>query len=151
MASPLGRRLAGRAVLLVLLALAAMPLYLTISPTWRPTAARLACGIALVAGCVRARRRARDAAAAHVPSPFEAWPLPAPAVQLDPAFLRLRDDLVASVRSRRYFDVVLWPKLTALAGSEAALPCPPRRRVLSRRGPALRVLEGLISRLEARR
>jgi len=149
MASPLGRRLVGRAVLVVLLVLVAMPLYLTISPAWRPTAARLACGVALAAGCVRARRRARDAAAAHVPSPFEAPPLPAPAVQLDLAFLRLRDDLVASVRSRRYFDVVLWPKLTALAG--AALPCPPRRRVLRRRGPALRVLEGLISRIEASR
>ena len=131
--SRLGRRLAGRAVVVAVLALVAMPLYLTISSAWRPTMTRLACATALGVGCARARRRAREAMAAHTASPFEARPLPAPTVQLDPAFLRLRDDLLASVRSRRYFDVVLWPKLTALADRPSTLPYPSRRRVLSRR------------------
>jgi hypothetical protein len=46
--------------------------------------------------------------------------------------------------------VVLWPRLVTLAGSGAALPYPPRRRVLGRRGPALRVLEDLVARVERR-
>lgn len=149
-ASRLGRRLAGRAVIAVLLALVALPIYLTTSPAWRPSAVRLACAIALAIGCVRARRWARDAVLIESLSPFEAPLPPPPAVQLDPAFLRLRDDLVASSRSRRYFEVVLWPRLIALAGAGSALPYPPRRRVLGRRGPALRVLEDLVARIEGR-
>ncbi|HEY7038266.1 MAG TPA: hypothetical protein VID28_05410 [Methylomirabilota bacterium] len=144
------RRLAGRAIVAVLLALVALPLYLTISPTWRPTAVRLACATALVIGCARARGWARESVGADAVSPFEAPPPPGLGVQLDPGFLRLRDDLVASTRSRRYFDVVLWPRLTALAGPGPALPRPARRRLLSRRGPSLRVLEDLIARVERR-
>jgi hypothetical protein len=146
----LGRRLAGRAVIAMLLALVALPLYLTISPTWRPAAVRLACATVLVVGCARARGWARGSVATDPGSPFEAPPPPAPAAQFDSAFLRVRDDLVASTRSRRYFDVVLWPRLTALAGPGPALPCPPRRPLLSRRGPSLGVLEDLIARVERR-
>lgn len=146
----LGRRLAGRAVVAVLLTLVALPLYLTISPRWRPTAVRLACATALVIGCARARGWARESVAADAVSPFEAPPPPALDVQVDPAFLRLRDDLLASTRSRRYFDVVLWPRLTALAGPGPALPRPGRRRFLSRRGPSWRIIEDLIARVERR-
>jgi hypothetical protein len=148
--SRLARRLTGLAVIVALLALVTLPIYLTMSPAWRPTAVRLACAIALVAGCARARRWARDAVLPGGVSPFEAGPAPPASVQLDPAFLRLRDDLVASTRSRRYFDVVLWPRLVALAGPGPALPCPARRRVLGRRGPSLRVLEDLVARVERR-
>ena len=150
LASRFGRRLAGRAVIVALLALVVLPIYLTMSPAWRPTAVRLACVSVLVIGCAKARRWARDAVLADALSPFEAPPEPPAAVQLDPAFLRLRDDLVASTRSRRYFDVVLWPRLITLAGVGPALPYPPRRRVLGRRGPALRVLDDLVARVEGR-
>jgi hypothetical protein len=145
-----GRRLAGRAIIGIVLALLALPIYLTTSPAWRPAAVRLACAIALVIGCARARRWARDAVATGVVSPFEAPPPPAPAVQLDAAFLRLRDDLVASTRSRRYFDVVLWPRLASLAGPRLELPHLARRRFLRRRGPSLRELEDLVAHIESR-
>jgi hypothetical protein len=148
--SRLGRRLAGRVVVVALVALVALPIYLTMSPAWRPTAVRLTCATALVIGCASARRWAREAVLAEALSPFEARPEPPAAVQLDPAFLRLRDDLVVSIRSRRYFDVVLWPRLVALAEPGPPLPYPPRRRVLGRRGPALRVLEDLVARVEKR-
>jgi len=145
-----GHRLAGRAIVGIVLALAALPIYLTTSPAWRPVAVRLACAIALGIGCARARRWARDAVETGVVSPFEAPASPAPAVQLDAGFLRLRDDLVASTRSRRYFDVVLWPRLASLAGPGPALPRPARRRLLRRRGPTLRELEDLVARVESR-
>ena len=148
--SRLGRRLAGRVVGVAVLALVALPIYLTMSPAWRPTAVRLTCAIALMIGCARARRWARAAVPADALSPFEARPEPPAAVQLDPGFLRLRDDLVVSIRSRRYFDVVLWPRLVALAQPGPALPYPPRRRGLGRRGPALHVLEDLVARVERR-
>jgi hypothetical protein len=144
-----GPRLVARVVLVSLLALAALPAYLTISPAWRPAAVRLACAAAVAVGCARARGWARDVLATPAVSPFEAPPPPPLEVTLDPRFVRLRDDLVASTRRRRYFDVVLWPRLTALAGPED-LPRPAVRRGASRRGPSLGALEDLIARLERR-
>jgi hypothetical protein len=111
---------------------------------------RLACATLLVIGCARARAWARESVVADMVSPFEGPPPPARDVQVDPGFLRLRDDLVVSTRSRRYFDVVLWPRLSALAGPGPALPRPARRRFLGRRGPSRRVLEDLIARVERR-
>lgn len=142
------RWLAGRAVICAVLALVALPLYLTISPGWRPAAVRLACALALAVGCARARRWARDAVAPDAPSAFDTPPPAPPGLQLDAAFVRLRDDLVASARSRRYFDIVLWPRLTALAGPP--LPRPAARRVLPRRGPSRHTLEELVAEIERR-
>lgn len=144
-----GPRLVARVVVVSLLALAALPAYLTIAPAWRPLAARLACAAAVAVGCARARGWARDAVTTTALSPFEAPPPPPLEVTLDPRFVRLRDDLIASTRRRRYFDVVLWPRLTALAEPED-LPRPAAPRRASRRGPSLGVLEDLIARLERR-
>ena len=74
-------------------------------------------------------------------------PVPPPP-ELDSRFLRLRDEVVYSTRSRRYFDAILWPQLGRLAGAD--LPRPPERRGLRRRGPALATLEDLIARIERR-
>lgn len=126
----------------------ALPVYLMVSPSWRPAAVRLSCAVVVAFGCVHARRWARDALAAHAISPFDAPPAPPPAAVLDAGFCKLRDDLAASTRSRRYFDVILWPRLSALA--EAELPRPAERRVVSRRGPPLHVLGGIIAEIERR-
>ncbi len=141
-----GRRLAGGAIVATLLALVALPVYLLISPSWRPAALRLSCVVVVPFGCVHARRWARDALAAPAMSPLDAPPAPPPAAVLDAGFCKLRDDLIASTRSRRYFDVILGPRLSALAGAE--LPRPAERRVASRRGPSLHALEGIIARIE---
>ena len=143
-----GRRLAGRAIVATVLAVLALPVYLTISPSWRPAAVRLSCAVLVAVGCARARRWARDALATHPISAFDAPPAPPPAVELDARFLRLRDDLISSSRSRRYFDVVLGPRLSALAGAE--LPRPAERRGLSRRGLSLKALGALIALVERR-
>jgi hypothetical protein len=143
-----GRRLAGGAIVAALLALVALPVYLLVLPSWRPAVVRLSCAVVVAFGCVHARRWAREVLAADVISPFDGPPAPPPAAVLDPGFRKLRDDLIASTRSRRYFDVILWPRLAALGGAE--LPRPAERRGASRRGPSLRVLEGIIARIERR-
>jgi hypothetical protein len=147
-ARPLGPRLVARAIVVTLLVLAALPAYLTVAPTWRPTAARLACAVAVAVGCVRARRWVLGTVATYPRSVFDVPPPPPLEVTLDPRFLRLRDDLVASTRRRRYFDAVFWPRLVALGGPD--LPRPAGRRLTRRRGPSLRVLAGLIAHVERR-
>ena len=143
------RRLVGGAVVVALVALAVMPAYLALSPSWRPVAVRLACTAAVIAGCVRALRWARGAAAPSLVSPLDAPAPPAAGPELDARFLALRDDVIYGARSRRYFEVILWPRLGELARSEM-LPRPANRRGLRRRGPSLRAIEELVAEIEKR-
>jgi hypothetical protein len=143
-----GRRLIGLAIVATLLALVVLPGYLLIPPSWRSAVVRLAGAVVVAVGCVYVRRWARDALAAHAISPFDAPPAPPPAAQLDASFRKLHDDLIASTRSRRYFDVILWPRLSALTGAE--LPRPAERRVASRPGPSLHAIERIIAEIERR-
>jgi hypothetical protein len=131
------------------MALAAMPAYLALSPSWRPVAVRLACTVVVIAGCVRALRWARGAAAPSVVSPLDAPASPAAGPELDARFLALRDDVIYGTLSRRYFEVILWPRLGELAGS-VMLPRPANRRGLRRRGPSLRAIEKLVAEIEKR-
>ena len=139
----------GAAVVVALVALAAMPAYLALAPSWRPVAVRLVCTAAVIAGCVRALRWARGAAAPSVASPLDGHAPPVPGPELDTRFLALRDDVIYGTRSRRYFDVILWPRLSELAGTEM-LPRPADRRGLRRRGPSLRAIDDLVAGIEKR-
>ena len=58
------------------------------------------------------------------------------------------EEITLAAAIRRYFDVVLWPRLAALAGPD--LPRPDERRWPTRRGPSLRAIEGLVARIEER-
>src|SRR5262245_36244453 len=146
---PSRRRLAIGALAAAVVALAAMPTYLALPPAWRPAILRLACAAAVVAGCVRAMRWARSAAAPSALSPLDAPPPPAPGPELDARFLALRDDVIYGARSRRYFEVILAPRLAALAGAEG-LPPVSTRRGLRPRGPSLDALEALVTEIERR-
>jgi hypothetical protein len=141
-------RLAGRAILAAIALLVAIPAYLTLDRSWRPLAVRLACALLVIAGAARARRWVREALAASDDSPIDAPPAAPPAPEMDARFMALRDDVIASARSRRYFDVVLWPRLLDLAGEE--LPRPPARRALRWLGPSLSTLSAVIGRIERR-
>lgn len=143
-----GRRLVGVAIVATLVALAALPGYLLIPPSWRSAVVRLACALVVAVGCVHVRRWARDALEPPTISPFDVSPAPPPAAEVDASFRRLHDDLIASTRSRRYFDVILWPRLSALTGAE--LPRPAERRVGRRRGPSLPAIERIIAEIERR-
>ena len=139
----------GGAVVVALVALGAMPAYLALGPSWRPVAVRLVCTTVVIAGCVRALRWARGAAASPVVSPLDAPALPTVGPELDARFLALRDDVIYGARSRRYFDVILWPRLDALAGT-AMLPRPANRRGIPRRGPSLRAISEVVAEIERR-
>jgi hypothetical protein len=141
-------RIVAHGFLAVLLILAAIPAYLGLSPSWRPVAARAACALLVVAGCMRVVRAVRGSIGPPAPSPLDAPPAPSPPPELDDRFLRLRDDLVYGERSRRYFDAILWPRLLELAGTP--LPRPAARRRLRRVGPSLRALERLVTLAEKR-
>jgi hypothetical protein len=141
-------RLAALGFLGVLVVLAGLPAYLWIDPGWRPVAVRLACGVIVIAGCLRAWRAVRRAIGEQAASPLDARPVPPPPPVLDERFLRARDDLVFSRRSRRYFDAILWPRLLALAGGDLVRPRP--RRWIGRRGPSSGALARLVGDVERR-
>lgn len=138
-------RLAAYGVLVVLVVLAAIPAYLLVAPAWRPLAVRLACSVIVVFGCTRVVGSIRRSIEDDPPSALDAPPPPPRRPALDDRFVRLRDDLVFSRRSRHYFDTFLWPRLRRLG---AADPAPPAER--RRRGPSLRTLERLIAEVERR-
>jgi hypothetical protein len=141
-----GRRLVVRAIMLALVALAALPAYVALDPAWQPAAVQLACGALVAIGAMRARRRVREAMDGGPPSSFDAAAPPAAEPEIDARFLALRDDLIAGTRSRRYFDVILWPRLCEL--SRGDLVRPPARRYLRWRGPSLAQLAALVARVE---
>jgi hypothetical protein len=148
-------RLAARALVAALVVLAAIPAYLTLGPTWRAVAIRLACTVAVVAISVRVVRGVRRAIEAAPPFELDAAAAAPAPPELDERFVRLRDELRFSVRSRRYFDTVLWPRLAGLAGP--GLAAPPDRRRARRDGPAGRgrgpsrdTLERLVTEAERR-
>jgi hypothetical protein len=144
----LALRLAVRGFVAVLLVLAAIPAYLTLAPPWRPLAARLACAALLavvslrVIRAVRASLDARAASALDTPAP------PTPGPELDERFVRLRDEVVFSTRSRQYFESILWPRLQRAGAVEP--PPRTRRRGPRRDGPSLDALGRLVTALEER-
>jgi hypothetical protein len=138
-------RLPAYGLLAVLVLLAAIPGYLTLDPSRRPLAVRLAGAVIVVVGCIRvvgAVRRTRDS---EPPSALDAPPPGSRPPTLDERFLRTRDDLLFSRRSQRYFDVFLWPRLRTLGGADLAPPVARRRR-----GPSWSTLERLIAGIERR-
>ena len=143
-----GLRLVARGLGAALVLLAAIPAYLTLSPSWRAVAVRLLCAAIVVTAGVRVARAVRRAIATSPAFALDA-PTPAPAPsELDERFLRLRDEVVFSVRSRRYFDTVLWPRLQRLAGTDLAAP--PEHRGRRRKGPPRDTLARLLAEIEER-
>ena len=139
------RRLAAGTLLGAAAILAALPGYLVLSGTWRAAAIRLVGTAIVAAGGLHVLRVARRDASAAGPSALDAAPAASSRPILDAHFERLRGDLMWSARSRRYFDVVLWPRLSALAGGLAP---PPRRVILPRLGPGWASLERIIAGIE---
>ena len=140
-------RLAAYALVTAIVLLVAIPGYLLLDPTWRPFALRLAGGALVIAGCTRLIAYVRRATGDDAVSTLDVPPPVPRAPTLDERFLRLRDDLVFSVRSRHYFEAFLWPRLQKLGADTAP---PPERHRPRRRGPSLGALERVIARIERR-
>jgi hypothetical protein len=142
-------RLAGRGFVAVLIVLIAIPAYLTLAPAWRPVAARLACAGLLIGVSLRVLRSVRTSFEEHTGSVLDVPSPRAHAPELDERFVRLRDEVVYSVRSRQYFEGILWPQLQRLGAAEP--PPRTRRRALRRDGPSLDTLGRLLAGVEGRR
>src|SRR4030095_11077256 len=122
-------RVAGRSATLGGVALfLIVPVYVYVEPSWRGFVARLACafvlGVALWQFGRALRQRLADRGASALDA-ARAWREPEPGVPHH--FRDLASDVRTALRSRRYFDKVLWPRLTALTPRPPARPARPPR------------------------
>jgi hypothetical protein len=124
--------------------LVSVPLYVYVEPSWRAFVARLACAFVLGVALLQLRRALLDRLADHGPSALDAardHHEPEPGVPHH--FQDLAGDLRTALRSRRYFEKVLWPRLAALT------PRPLIRPVARPgRGPSLASLRRVIAAIE---
>jgi hypothetical protein len=124
--------------------LASVPVYVYVEPAWRALVARLAAALVLGALLLQLRRTlaerlARGGASALDEARRRRGPEPA----VPHHFVDLVSDVRTALRSRRYFEEVLWPRLAALA------PRPPERPPARRgRGPGLARLRAVIAAIE---
>jgi hypothetical protein len=145
------------AALVAVVLVVSAPLCAALAPEQRPLVLRLAAALLLGVALVDAVRLLHERLDGQPPSRLDGTIPPAEAPSdVDRHLRNLRDELRAAAASERYFDRVLWPRLTSLAQSLPAPPAlvvPPRSfaRRLFRRGPAPTALRDLVARLEGRR
>jgi hypothetical protein len=124
--------------------LAAVPVYVFVEPPWRALVARLATALVLGAALLQLRRALAERLQRDTPSALDearAWRPPEPSVPHH--VLDVVSDVRAALRSRRYFEEVLWPRLAAF--TSRPLVRPPARRG---RGPSLARLREVIALIE---
>jgi hypothetical protein len=132
------------AVLAAVVLLATVPVYVYVEPSWRPLVARLATALVLGIALLQLRR----ALAEHLedsgePALDAARDRRGAAPSVPHHFLDLASDVRTALRSRRYFERTLWPRLETLASRP--LVRPPVRRG---RGPSLAGLRAVITAIE---
>lgn len=131
-------------MLAVAVLLATVPVYIYVEPSWRALVARSAVAFVLGVALVQLRRvlaerledgggSALDAARGHR----------GPEPSVPHHFLDLASDVRAALRSRRYFERALWPRLEALTARPLVRPS-----VRHGRGPSLGSLRDVITAIE---
>jgi len=141
---PLARIVARCAALGGVVLLATVPVYVWVEPSWRGLVARLAAAFVLGVTLVQLRgalSEGLEAAGASALDATRARRGPEPGVPHH--FQDLVGDVRIALRSRRYFEEVLWPRLQALAARPLARP--PLRRG---RGPSLAGVRAVITAIE---
>ena len=144
--------MAGYIVLFAVIAAATAYVYDMVAAPNRPVVIRLAVVMIVCVLLVRIRGHFRGDPRWDRPSSFEeALARQRVAPKLDPAFVKLREELASAHQSRSYFDKALWPRLRALAQSRgtAAITIPQERSWVGR-GPSFRAIAGLIDRIAGR-
>jgi len=142
----LGRAALRSATLAAVVLLVMVPVYVYVEPAWRTFVARLACAFVLGVALLQLRRSLLDRLADLGGSGIDAargQREPEPAVPHH--FRDLASDVRTAMRSHRYFDKVMWPRLEALT------PDPlPRPAARPGRGPSLASLRRVIAAIEKR-
>ncbi|MGH8256869.1 MAG: hypothetical protein ACRET0_11725 [Steroidobacteraceae bacterium] len=151
--------LLGYAFFTVLLGIATRYAWLAAPPTDRVlvirAAAALFTGIVVWHACRANRLREENCAPSFTEAAGQSEPS---SNTIDPAFLRLRDQLRISIGSADYFKRVFWPQLVELTAARRGakpgsgitpLAMPPLRQFM-KRGPRLRDLEHLVDEIERR-
>lgn len=141
---PLARIAARCAVLAAVGLFATVPVYVWVEPSWRPLVARLASAFVLGVALVQFRRVFADRIADSGHSALDAARArrgPEPSVPQH--FLDLSSDVRAALRSRRYFEGTLWPRLQSLTSRPLVRPSVRRGR-----GPSLANLRAVITDIE---
>ncbi len=145
---------AGYAVFVALVILAAIPVYRLAEPSWRPGVVRIAAALILSVGLLHARGTLRavieEAELARVAQATHQASLEP---SLDRQFIECRNSIKWSMRDHRYFERTLWPRLRVLGIARSgarreSLSRPPGRAF--RRGPSLTALRELVATLESR-
>jgi len=145
----------GYILFLLVLSGATAFLYESVAPTSHPLVVRLAVAVLLAVILLHIRSHFRGDPLWDPPSEFENALVPERVgPKFDPSLVKLRGELADSVKSRSYFDKVLWPRLLATTAAnnpgENEIEPPPKAR-FSRRGPSLTTLGTLVARLERRK
>jgi hypothetical protein len=135
------------AALVGVVLLVAVPVYVYLEPHWRALVPRLAAALVLGTALLELRGFLAGRLARHGPSALDAARIP-PLVEpgAPHRLLELTASVRAGLRSRRHFERVLWPRLTALAARP--LVPPPLRRA---RGPSLGSVREIIATIEDER
>jgi hypothetical protein len=134
------------AVLGGLVLLATVPVYVYAEPAWRALVARLASALVLGVVLLQLRRALIDRLEAAGESALdEARVRRRPGPVVPHHFLDLMSDVRTALRSRRYFDEVMWPRLTTFSTATFERP-----RVRRGRGPSRAALRALLDAIERR-
>ena len=140
---PLARVAARCAVLAAVVLLATVPVYVYVEPSWRAPVARSACAFVLGVALLQLRRALADLLAEGGDSALDAARGRRPEPSVPHHFVDLASDVRAALRSRRYFDRALWPRLEALTSRPLVRPS-----VRPGRGPSLASLRDVITAIE---
>jgi hypothetical protein len=141
---PLAMILVRCAVLGAIVFVGTVPAYVYVEPGWRPLVARLGASLVLGIALLQLRQALVDRLRQRPGSPLdEARRRGGAEPSVPHHFLDLTRDVRAALRSRRYFDEVLWPRLTAFTSRPLVRP-----PVRPGRGPSLARLREVISAVE---
>jgi hypothetical protein len=128
----------------------AYPIYVSVADE-RQLVVRLAAALILGLVLLQIHNRVRGDLDGQPASRFDLAREPIPrAVKIDPHFKELHSELQHSLKSRSYFDHVLWPRLLAVAERQGSILKPPALRWPAARGPSLSAIANLISSIERR-
>jgi len=141
------RRVGLRSTLLgAVVLLVTVPVYVYVEPSWRAFVARVACAFVLGVALLQFRRALLDRLGDLGGSGLDAArSRREPEAGVPHHFHDLTSDVRTALRSRRYFDNVMWPRLQALTTDP-----PPRPAVRPGRGPSLASLRRAIAAIEQR-